>query len=389
MREYRICNYCVMDTSDLMIEFDSNGRCNHCLKYEKNIKPLLMLKKDKSIFKKLINKIKNDGKNNKYDSIIGLSGGKDSSYIVHLAKLNGLRPLIIHFDNGWDSELAIQNIENIIKKTNFDYINYIVDWEEFKDLQLAYFKASVVDIEVPTDMGIYNIISLMAFKYKIKYHLFGANIESESIMGKNWRYSGKKIDIYNLIDIHKNFGTKRLKTFPIIHPIKNQYLTSIYGLKKINILNYVDSNYEKIKEILNDEYGWLDYSVKHGESVFTKFYQSYILPKKFGFDKRRAHLSDLICSDQISRDEAIGILKTPIYKDDFELNRDYEFVLNKWGLSEQEFGNIMNQPIVEHGYFKTYDENDFTIENIIMKIGKRIFSFLRFIGLRNSKGIFS
>jgi len=388
MREYRICNYCVMDTSDEMIKFNSNGRCNHCLKYEKNIKPLLMLKEHQSSFEKLINKIKNEGKNKKYDSIIGLSGGKDSSYIVHLAKLHDLRPLIIHFDNGWDSELAIQNIENIIKKTNFDYINYIVDWEEFKDLQLAYFKASVVDIEAPTDMGIYNIISLMAFKYRIKYHLFGANIESESIMGKNWRYSGKKNDIYNLIDIHKNFGTKKLKTFPLVSPIKNQYLTSIYGLKKINILSYVNSNYQKINEILNNEYGWLDYSVKHGESVFTKFYQSYILPKKFGFDKRRAHLSDLICSDQISRDKALGVLKTSIYKDDFELNRDYEFVLNKWGLLEKEFENIMNKPIVEHEFFRTYDKNDISIENTIMKIGEKIFSFLRFIGLRNNKGIF-
>ena len=170
MRDYRICNYCVMDTSDEMIEFDNSGRCNHCLSFEKNIKPILIQKKDKKLFEKLIKKIKNEEKNKKYDSIIGLSGGTDSSYIVHLAKLNGLRPLIIHFDNGWDSELAIQNIENIIKKTNFDYINYIVDWEEFKDLQLAYFKASVVDIEVQ-QIWEYNIISLMAFKYKIKYHL--------------------------------------------------------------------------------------------------------------------------------------------------------------------------------------------------------------------------
>jgi len=312
------------------------------------IRPKLLENDQKNkIFHSIIEKIKIEGKNKKYDCLIGLSGGVDSSYLVYLAWIHNLRTIVVHFDNSWDSELAVKNIENIITITGFDYYNYVVNWEEFKSLQLSYLKASVVDIEVPTDLAIGSLIPKMAIKFDVKNILSGMNAETESTMGLNWLYE-YKMDVSNLRAIHNKYGSRPLKTYPY-YSYFDQFV--IFSIKKVNttlILNYTDSNYDNIKGILNKNFGWKDYGLKHGESIFTKFYQLYILPKKFGIDKRRAHLSDLINSKQIKRSLALNKLDAPFYDDLLEEKSQYDYVINKLGLSANEFEAIMELPIKSH-----------------------------------------
>ena len=338
-----------MDTSDQFIEFDEDGVCTHCHNFNDNVKPELLSDDEKNNQLTIqIQKIKDAGVGRKYDCIAGVSGGMDSSYVVFLAKKHGLRTLLVHFDNGWDAELAIKNIENMVRKTGFDYYNYIVNWEEFRDLQLAYLKASVVNIEVPTDMGISSLLIKTANKFSIPYILTGGNIETESVMGKDWNYSRK--DYSNLLDIHSKFGTLRLKTYPLVRCHHNYYYYNIKNIKNMRLLSYSECNYERIKKALETEFGWKDYGVKHGESTFTKFYQSYILPMKFGFDKRRAHLSSQILAGHITREKALENIKLEIYSEN-ELKEDFSYVLNKWLLTKNQFDEIINKPVVSHDMF--------------------------------------
>ncbi|WP_063672891.1 N-acetyl sugar amidotransferase [Spirosoma panaciterrae] len=363
---YRICNQCVMDTSDNYIVFDDNGVCNHCHNYDLVVTNNVIPKAQRQEkIAHLINKIKLSGKGNKYDCIAGLSGGMDSSYVIYLAKKLGLRTLIVHFDNGWDSELAIKNIENIINYTGFDYYNYIVDWEEFKDLQLSYFKASVVDVEIPTDMGIFSLIPKVAIKYNIKYIIYGTNIETETTMGTGWNYT--KMDRANLEAIHRKYGTKELRTFPNYTSF-DQLLFKIKGIKQVNILNYAETNYDEIAKVLYNEFKWKNYPVKHGESIFTKFYQSYYLPKKFGIDKRRAHLSDLINSGQKERQQALEILSKTVYSSLSEEEYEYKYVIRKLGLTEEQFTDIMERPINKHADFSTNQPVNNITDRVFLKI---------------------
>ena len=349
--EHRICTRCVMDTTDPEIKFDENGVCNHCKRYEELVRLKLLTGEEREKrLKEIVGKIKRYGKNKKYDCIIGVSGGVDSSYVAYIAKKLGLRPLAVHLDNGWDTELAISNMEKILKKLDIDLYTYVVDWEEFRDLQLAYFKASVVDIEVVTDHAIIAALYDIADKRKIKYILSGSNIVTEGIMPNSWGYN--KNDLRNLKDIYKRYGTVKLKTYPTMGLFKWLYYRFIKGIQTIPLLNYVDYNKKEAKKLLISEFGWEDYGGKHYESIFTKFYQAYILPTKFNIDKRKAHLSTLICSGQISREEALEELKKPLYVAD-ELERDKEYVLKKLGLSEKEFEDLMKLPVKEHQEYKT------------------------------------
>ena len=348
---YRICSRCVMDTTSLGITFDQEGVCSHCRKFDLEVRPQILTAEQKEIgLAKLIEGIRTAGKGRKYDCLIGLSGGMDSSYVVYLAKKYELRAIIAHFDNGWDSELAVKNIENIIKKTGFDYYNYIVDWNEFRDLQRAYFKASVVDVEVPTDMGIFSLIPKLAIRFGVKYILFGANIETESTMGADWNFPGK-MDRSNLEDIYKKFGEKQLRTFPYFSPIE-QFLYRYKDIKKVNVLLYDECDYRKIKEMLVKEFEWRDYGVKHGESTFTRYYQSSYLVDKFFFDKRRAHFSDQINSGHFDRKHALELLKFPVYKNKEEEMQEKRYVCNKLGFSENEFDEIIRSPSRSHFDFR-------------------------------------
>jgi N-acetyl sugar amidotransferase len=350
-REYQICSRCILDTTDPNIEFDEKGVCNHCRGYEK-IAQRRVFKgvEGEKKFEELVKKIKEDGKGLKYDCIIGLSGGVDSTYVAYITKKAGLKPLAVHLDNGWDSELAVKNVENILKKLNIDLFTYVLDWDEFRDLQVAYFKASVIDIEVLTDHAITATLYDIANERGIKYILSGSNTVTEAIMPPSWSYH--KNDLVNLKAIHKQFGTVKLKRFPILGIFRKTYFQLIKGIKSIPILNYVEYVKKDAKQVIARELGWKDYGGKHYESIFTRFYQAYILPRKFNADKRKAHLSTLICSGQITREEALKGMQEELYPAEM-LKQDKEYVLKKLGFSEEDFEKIMNLPVRDHGYYKS------------------------------------
>ncbi len=349
---YRQCSLTVMDTiADPDITFDEKGICNYYHEYiiaeAANVFPG---KSGEDKLKELVTRIKSDGKGKPYDCLIGLSGGVDSTYVAYLVKQLGLRPLAVHLDNGWDSELAVKNVENIITKLGFDLFTLVINWEEFKDIQLAYLKASVVDIEVVSDHAIFASMYKLAKEKNIGYIISGTNIVTEHIMPPSWLY--QKMDFDNLKDIHKQFGKVRLKTYPTFDFKKYIYYSGILKLTPISILNYVPYNKNAVKEIITKELDWRDYGGKHYESVFTKFYQAYILPQKFKIDKRKAHLSNLICSGQMTKSAALLELEKPLYAPN-ELKNDMEYVIKKLGLTQQSFDDIMKQPVRRHDEFKT------------------------------------
>lgn len=368
-KAYQQCTRCVMDTTAREISFDDQGVCNFCRDFDKLADKTIRRPLDVRL-KELdaaVVRIKELGKNSQYDCLIGLSGGVDSSYICYWAKQVGLRPLVVHFDNGWNSELAIKNIENIIAKTGFDYYAYVINWDDFKDLQLAYIKASVIDIEVPTDQLIYASLHRIARKYKIKSIINGNNISSEGILPETWYYPDK-LDIVNLTAIHKKFGQRKLKNFPklgLTQQLINARLYSMYSVPPLNLLDY-DKN--EAKKILAKEFGWRDYGGKHYESVFTRFYQGYILPRKFHVDKRIAHLASLVASGTISREAALEELKQPTYDPDLQ-QQDYDYALKKFGVSREEFEKYMHEKPIEHKFYGTqWDKKHFRKYYIFKKL---------------------
>lgn len=349
---YRQCSLTVMDNiADNDIRFDEKGICNYYYDYKKaEAEGVFKGAEGEAKLEEFVNRIKKDGQGSQYDCLIGLSGGVDSTYVAWLVKSKGLRPLAVHLDNGWNSELAVKNIENIISKLGIDLYTLVVNWQEFKDIQLSYLKASVVDIEIVSDHAIFATMYKLAKEKNISYIISGTNIVTEHIMPPSWLY--KKMDFANLKDIHDQFGTVRLKTYPSFDFKKYVYYSSILKLSPVSILNYVPYNKKAIKEFITKELDWRDYGGKHYESIFTKFYQAYILPEKFRIDKRKAHLSTLICAGQITREEALKELEKPLY-DPKELEADKEYVLKKLGLSSAEFEKIMQAPVRSHEEFKS------------------------------------
>lgn len=348
---YKQCSNCILDTNDdPNITFDEKGICNHCHYYHKQ-RELFIREGDigLNLLNSTVNTIKEYGKNRKYDCLIGVSGGVDSSYVAYIAHKYGLRALCVHFDNGWNSELAVQNIENIVNKLGFDLYTYVIDWNEFRDLQLAYLRASVVDIEVLTDHAIYGTLFKIAKENDIKYVLGGLNVQTEGILPYHWTYNKK--DYINIKAIHKLYGENELKTFPFLDKKMKKFIKNS-GVEFVNYLNWIPFNKDEVKSLLQSELAWRDYGGKHYESLWTKFYQGYILPVKFKIDKRKAHLSTLICSGQITREEALIELKQPSYNP-LELKQDKEYVLKKLGLTENEFETIMNTPVRDHREFDT------------------------------------
>lgn len=345
------CSNCILNScDDPKLTLDINGKCNHCHYYDREYSRLVLTgNKAETALNSLLNEIETEGAGNKYNCLIGISGGIDSTYVAFLAKQYGLRPLCVHFDNGWNSELAVSNIANVIRILNFDLMTYVINWEEFKDLQLAYLHASVVDIEVLTDHAILGSIYKIAKNYNIKYILSGNNVVTEGVLPYHWIFNKK--DQINIKAIHGEFGTLKLKNYPFLtDEIKKSINKG--NIKSVDILNWVEYDKENIKEKMSTVLGWRDYGGKHYESVWTRFYQGYILPVKFGIDKRKAHLSSLICSGQITRTEALKEIKKPAYDVDL-LNRDLEFVLKKLGLNRAQFDELMNMPIRSHYDFET------------------------------------
>jgi N-acetyl sugar amidotransferase len=342
--KYQICTKCVMDTSDPDISFNEKGVCNHCTYYEAHVAPGLKASTELVLNSK-IQEIKRVGQGKKYDVLMGLSGGADSSYVAYLAKNFGLRILAVHLDNGWNSELAVNNIEKCVEWTNADLYTHVIEWEEFKNLQLAYLKASVIDIEDLTDHAIRAILYQLAEKFNIKYMLSGQNSATESIMPT--RYVYMKVDSKNILAINKLFGTKKIKTFPYMSLSKLIYYKFFRKIESVKVLDYFNYDRDKAIESMTKEMGWKDYGGKHFESVFTKFYQSHILPIKFGVDKRRPHFASMINSGQITRQEALGKLEQPLYSEE-DLKKDMEYVVTKFDLTQKEFSYIMANPPVPH-----------------------------------------
>lgn len=345
-----------MDTTDQDIIFDEDGYCNHCTRAYQNLEKFRFASdlERESTLNKLVNKIKRAGRNKKYDCVIGLSGGVDSSYLAYVAVRElGLRPLAIHVDNGWNSELAIMNIENIVRKLKIDLISWVIDWEEFKDLQRAYLKSSVIDLEVLSDNAIVVAVDKIMRKNGIKYFLIGNNHNAESIMPSSWLFT-MKYDSLNIKSIYKRYGSgKRLKTYPLLKfwgYIRYRYFNRSIGANILDLVPYIK---EDAIKVLETELGWRNYGGKHHESKITRFYQGFILPTKFNVDKRKAHLSSLICSNQITREQALIELKTPVYIES-KLKEDKAYFLKKLDFSEAEFDTIMNSPIQEHFDFDSY-----------------------------------
>lgn len=335
--KYQICQQCVMDTTDIEIIFDENGICNHCKEARESIRKI-QKRKEKFDLENYCKNIKEEGRKNQYDCIIGISGGIDSCYVMYLAKKMGLRPLAVHIDNGWNSELAVQNIKVLLEKLEVDLYTYVVDWQEFRDLQLAFLKASTPDSEIPTDHMIRPVLGTVAHKYKCKYIIMGQNSVSEFIIPRTWSHGHS--DWKYIKNIYREFGTDKLKTFPYFTRPDMDYFSRKYIW--FNMLDFIDYNKDEAKMFLREKYSWRDYGGKHYESLYTKFYQSYILPVKFGYDKRRMHLSSLIAAGQIEREEALQILKEAPY-DEKSIENDIEYFVEKMQITRGEFEDIMKQ----------------------------------------------
>lgn len=328
------------------MEFDADGVCHYCHNYEEIAASYPHGEVAENEIQRLVAQIKADGKNSDYDCVLGVSGGVDSTYLAFLSKQYGLRVLLVHFDNGWNSELAVKNIENIVEKTGYDLYTYVVDWNEFRDIQSAFLKAHVIDIEAITDVAIFTVIKKIAVEKNIAWALNGTNYTTESPLPQGWTYK----DRLNIIDIHKKFGKLPLKTLPLQNEFEDYYNTHVKKLQAFAPLNLVPYNKQEVKETIIREFQWRDYGGKHYESIFTRFYQGYILPNKFGVDKRKAHLSNLIWSDQLSREAALEALQAPVY-DLAQLKEDTAFFLKKFDWIQQELDAYMATPPRDHEEF--------------------------------------
>ena len=366
-----MCSVCVMDTSDPDIRFDETGQCNHCkpaierLKREIFIDPV----QKREALNALVDKIKAEGKGQKYDCLIGLSGGVDSSYLAWVVvKELGLRPLAVHLDNGWNSELAVKNIENIVTRLGIDLYTHVINWEEFKALQKAFLRASVIDVELLTDHAIGETLHRVSKSHHIRYFLSGYNFQSESVMPAAWLYP-YKMDSLNIRDIYRKHGEGLpLKTFKFLS-FYNYLTFGNNAMKLVPVLNYLDYNKREALKLLERELGWQNYGNKHDESVFTKFYQNVILPRKFNVDKRKAHHSSLICSGQMTREEAMADLAKPILTDE-QYAADLDYFLKKLNLGETEFTAIMATAPRDHWHYRSYAKIKYRLGKLYRSVFK-------------------
>lgn len=362
-RKYQICNRCIMDTTDPKIVFDDNGNCNHCNSALNRAKTMWFPNSEgEKRLDAIIKEIKKSQKNKEYDCIIGLSGGVDSSFLAYKVVQLGLRPLVVHIDCGWNSELAVKNVENIVRKLNLDLHTHVVDWQDMKDLQLAYFKANVANQDVPQDHAIFSALYSYAVKKNIKYVFSGGNFATECILPQSWGYNA--LDYKNLKAIHRKFGLRKLKKYPRVTFFKRYiYFPYIRKMNIVRLLNMIPFNKDNAIAIMKNELDWQYYGGKHHESRFTKFFQAYYLPHKFGYDKRRAHLSSLIVSKQLSREDALAEMSQEIYPDNSHKD-DMDYVAKKLGVSPEDFEKIIAMPN------KSY--SDYSNNESLFKLGFKI-----------------
>ncbi len=341
-RPYQLCTRCVMDTTDPDITFNEKGECNLCTEFlDKRIKHKFQGEQSDKQLDALIEQMKADGKGKEYDCIMGLSGGIDSSYTAYIATQRGLRVLGVHLDNGWNSEEAVQNIKNIAKKLEIDYESYVLNWAEFKDVQLAFLKASIPEAETPTDIAIPAATHHFAKKYGVKYIISGGNFATEGILPKHWHYNAKDLTYFKAIK--KKFATRKWSTFPTFGFRSEMYYKLVKGIKMVYILNLVPYDKDKAMDFLKDKLGWKYYSGKHYESKYTGFIQSYYLFEKFGIDYRRATLATQICTGDVQRDDGLQILSVKPYNEE-KVKEEKAYIAKKLSISLSEFEGIMQLP---------------------------------------------
>ncbi|HEY5467147.1 MAG TPA: N-acetyl sugar amidotransferase [Clostridia bacterium] len=367
-REYQICKNCVMDTTDSQIVFDEKGFCDYCSDFYLNIQPNWHPDaQGEQELAKIVEEIKRQGKGKKYDCIIGLSGGTDSSYLTYLAKEKyGLRPLVYVVDTGWNLNVAVENIEKIVKGLDLEMVTEVVNWNEMRDLQLAFFKAQVPYQDLPQDHAIFAGLYNFAVKNKIKYLITGANSATECVIPPyEWVYMN---DLKFIKDVHRKFGKVKLKTFPFCSMLKYRvYYRYIKGMTRLAPLNMIPYNKEKTEKELHARFGWQKYENKHYENVFTRFYEGYYLPVKFGFDKRKGYYSSMILAGHMTREQALAELATSPYDKDTMLE-DMEYIAKKLGITTDEFQKIIGG---ENKSFRDY-RNSFWFIRLAVRFARLV-----------------
>ena len=342
-RTYQICTRCVMDTSDEDIVFDEQGICNHCKSYLSVLQQPRFSPADAEIqLQAITTRVKEKGKGLQYDCLVGISGGVDSCYTAYLCKQWGLRPLLIHMDNGWNSEIAVSNVKKVVDKLRVDYVSYVLDWQEFREIQLAFLKSSIVDLEMPTDIAIAASLYETAAKFKIPFLISGGNYTGEGILPLTWGYHVLK-DKKLYKHIVRQYSKVPLKKVPVVGLTDEIYYKFIRGIKTLYPLNYVHYNKDEAREFLKKEFGWQDYGGKHHESKITGFWQSYAMPVKYNMDYRRATFSSQIVSGQISRQEALEKLKSLPYNPE-TIASDKKYIAKKYEITEDQLEIYLAAP---------------------------------------------
>jgi N-acetyl sugar amidotransferase len=368
---YQVCTSCVMDTSDSRIVFDENGVCDHCNTFFSDIEPVWNYGKGREKeLELLVEAIKKQGKGKDFDCLMGMSGGIDSSYLLYkMTNDFGLRPLVFHVDAGWNSQLAVNNIEKLIDGLGLDLYTEVINWEEIRDLQLAFFKSGVPHIDVPQDHAFFATMYKFASRHKIKFILTGGNYSTECVRNPlEWMYY--QSDSIQLKDIYSRHGVGKLKDYPITNILWHKiYLPYVRGIRMFRPLDYLEYNKLEAMNMLEEKFGYQKYHQKHFESRFTRFYESYWLPERFGYDTRKVQYSSLILTGQMTREQALEQLKVPAYNPE-DIEHDKEFVSNKLRISQSELDNYFLMPK------KTY--KDYKSMESIYSAGARA---MRFFGL--------
>jgi N-acetyl sugar amidotransferase len=366
-KPYRRCTYCVMDTTDPEITFNEKGECYHCVGYRETAQGLTYQgSASEKQLEDLAHKIKDSGKGNDYDCVIGVSGGVDSSYTCYLARKLGLRPLAVHMDNGWNSDTAVKNIKAICERLNVDYMSYVLNWEEFRDIQLAFLKASIVEMEIPTDVAIPYALHKVAAEHNVKYILSGGNLAAEAIMPRTWFYYPK--DSKLLKAIHHRFGRTKVTEYPTFDYWRESYYKFVKGIRIVYPLNMTEYSKPEAMRVLQNEVGWVKYGGVHHESIFTRLVLSYIQPRKFGVDYRKCTLSAEICNQIISREDALKVLENNPW-DPETIAQDMAYIAKKFGLNPAELEAILAAPPKS---YRDYPNNE-RLLNFIYSLYRRLF----------------
>ena len=365
----KICATCVMDTSDSRIVFDEHGVCDHCISFKRDVLPHWHPDETgAAMFQQIVERIKAAGKGRDFDCIMGMSGGLDSSYLLHLAVSEfGLRPLVFHVDGGWNTDIAVNNIQVLVDKLGLDLYTEVINWQEMRDFQLAFFKSGVPHLDIPQDHAFVATLYHFANKHGIKYILNGGNYSTECVRNpKEWLYYGT--DMAQLRDIHRRFGTVELRTYPfssiLFHKFYLRYIRGVQVIKPLNLLPYTK---EHASKVLSERYGWRPYPQKHFESRFTRFYEGYWLPTRFGYDTRRVQYSSLIQTGQMTREEALERLSKPAY-DLATIDEDFEYIATKLGITVDELRGYHQMPL------KTY--RDYRNQEWMFDLGAKALKFL-------------